>query len=338
VKRKTSSRDDFLKTVARCNHPKMKDVHHRWLMGIALSASPNGEGSYPGYTALCEMTGRKFDRQRIFSNFMVSIGIVEVVSRGVGKGIANVYRICLENPAFPDDYTGQSYKSTSAGKGFTETTSVGKGLSNGKTPCDADQNPLDLNSKPLVSLPKPLDVGSDYQLNCPYTHPHPHESSAATQPMADVRVCVDKPKPPAMEIQTTEGAEKVIAQLTIMQPNGWVARDKEIIAWKKLLTEKKMPGWLFLAAAKQYIAHPPDAHNNGTWYAWQWFAPNINRYVAMAKEAAKAIPVDVEATTAQSAKARKDAWAQLTPKTTEPGADAFVEPITPQLEEETSNE
>src|SRR6266446_1459956 len=116
MKRKPTSYGDMLKTVARCNHPDLEPVHRCWLIALSLHADQNGGSAYPGYAALSEMTGRGFDRQRIYSNHCVKLGLVEIASQGRGKGIANVYRICLEHDAFPDEYNGR------------KTTSIEKGL------------------------------------------------------------------------------------------------------------------------------------------------------------------------------------------------------------------
>src|SRR6202030_2657503 len=98
MKRKPTSYRDMLETVIRVKHPDLEDVHKIWLLGIALNAGQTGEHAYPGYDALSEMTGRGFDRQRLYSNHCIKLGLVELVKKGNGPGIANVYRICLEHP------------------------------------------------------------------------------------------------------------------------------------------------------------------------------------------------------------------------------------------------
>src|SRR5438445_84774 len=103
MKRKPTSWRDFLQTVARVRHPDLEDVHYLWLQDLALYASQTGEHAHPGYDALAEMTGRKSDRQRIYSNHCVALGLVEITEQGRGKGVANEYRFCLENPVYPDD-------------------------------------------------------------------------------------------------------------------------------------------------------------------------------------------------------------------------------------------
>ena len=165
MKRKPNNWGDMLKVVSCVNHPELDDVHCRWLMGLALSASKTGEHSYPGYAALCQRTGRKFDRQRIYSNHLEKLGLVEIVKKGNGPGAANVYRICLEHAAFPDDYIGlNSDNPTSYGKGDTlsNPTSVVKGDSASQSHLSARESHLFSQSIPLVFGTIPLAEGSDY--------------------------------------------------------------------------------------------------------------------------------------------------------------------------------
>jgi len=186
-----------MQTVYRVNHPELEDCEKLWLIGVASYASETGKGAYPGYISLCEITGRGFDRQRIYSRKCEKLGLVELVSKGRGKGIANVYRICLEHPAYPEDYAGR--KTASDEKGFSDikTASDGKGFSS-KTACVTDQNRLPNNSKPLADGTKTACVGKalSYTASEP-THTHTSKLpkfDAPDSPTADECVGVESSK------------------------------------------------------------------------------------------------------------------------------------------------
>jgi hypothetical protein len=209
VKRKPTSYRDFLMTVARVRHPDLEDVHHRWLQDLALYASQTGEHAYPGYDALTEMTGRQFDRQRIYSNHCVELGLIEITHQGRGKGVANEYRFCLENAAYPEDYEGRARD---------ETASVGKrdnanqkrlsrqAVSEEKSTSNDRENHLPVQDSRLSDLSKPLGGGSIH----PSLHQQPQQQLDPKRAWknhtraSDIEEAIDAID---AEMQKTEGKE-----------------------------------------------------------------------------------------------------------------------------------
>lgn len=187
MKRKPTSRDDFLKTVARVKHPELEDVHKIWLMGLSLSASATGEHAYPGYDALCEITDRKYDRQRLYSNHCVKLSLVEITRKGNGPHSANEYRFCLENPAYPDDYSGRQVDPASYDKRDEDKRDIPNsrlsreaGLENDPTCVDGESHLPDA-AIPLVSSGIPLGGGSDYHKRYHNQHQQQHQEKTWRQ-------------------------------------------------------------------------------------------------------------------------------------------------------------
>jgi hypothetical protein len=180
VKRKPTSRDDFLKTVARVKHPDLEDVHKIWLMGLSHYASATGEHAYPGYDALCEITDRKYDRQRLYSKHCVKLGLIQVTRKGNGPHSANEYRFCLENPAYPDDYLGRHVDPASYDKRDEDK----RDISNSRLSREAgleSASTVPASPIPLADPRNPLGGGSDYHKHHQKQHQQQYQQTTWKQ-------------------------------------------------------------------------------------------------------------------------------------------------------------
>jgi hypothetical protein len=279
MKRTPTSWRDMVNTVLRVRHLELEDSHKIWLVGLAVNASQNGKNAYPGYKALGEITGRQSEWQRRTSRHCESLGLVEIVRKangGNGKGNANVYRICLEHDAFPDDYSGRKTPPDGEGLSDTKTPPVVEGFSTGKTPPVPAQNPSNLEAKALQVAGKTpphmedLSVPPSESLTTPTPHPNPEKCGV---------VCEEKP--PTME---KPDAAKSVRKLLAMQPLGWMATRDDVKALTFLVNQ--MGEELFLAAGKQYILKPPARVDERTKCPWMFFRDNVNTYVLEARKAA----------------------------------------------------
>ena len=106
MKRKPTSYGDMLKTVGAVRHPLLKPHHREILFKIAIFANENGKGSRPTYAYLRAGTNHtdEYIRQLLNDLRGAEFNLVERTHTGQGKGNASIFRIRLENPAFPDDY------------------------------------------------------------------------------------------------------------------------------------------------------------------------------------------------------------------------------------------
>ena len=108
MNRKPKNYSDMLKTVAAVSHPDLKAHHRNLLNALALSAHSNGEGSRPGHEALKIALGGKSDKwvARLLGELRHDMKLIDLTHRGRGDGNASIYKLCLENTAYPDWYPG----------------------------------------------------------------------------------------------------------------------------------------------------------------------------------------------------------------------------------------
>jgi hypothetical protein len=107
MKRKPTSIVDLIKTVACVSHPELDIEHRHFLLTLAPFASvPTGRNIYPGFDFLCVATDRARDTVRRRARYVEGLGLLEVTAKPTGQGIATEWRLCLENPAYPDSYPG----------------------------------------------------------------------------------------------------------------------------------------------------------------------------------------------------------------------------------------
>ena len=106
MKRRPTSQTDLILTVAAVNDPRLKPYHRNVLNTLAVRASySTGENAIPTYPLLQAALGQK--SAKWVGDLLRELrawGLVERTHKGRGEGNASVFRICLEHPAFPDEY------------------------------------------------------------------------------------------------------------------------------------------------------------------------------------------------------------------------------------------
>ena len=113
MKRKPTSYGDMLKAVAHVKHPGLRDVDRHFLLALATDASEKGVGVRRGRDTLGDRIGRSGETVRKTVRRLEQLGLLETTHKGHGPNNSNVYRLCLENPAYPDDYPGLKNRTSS---------------------------------------------------------------------------------------------------------------------------------------------------------------------------------------------------------------------------------
>jgi len=292
----------MLHTVARVNHPDLEDCHRLWLIGLALHARPDGTNAYPGYDNLQAITLRGADRQRLYSNHCVALGLVELTKKGKGKGRSNVYKICLTHEAYPDDYG----KTASDDKRFSDTASEGKRLtenplpteavSDSKTACAADQNHLPNEAKPLVTdgktacLDKRLTNGSNQTPNH-NPQPNPVDSRGGGQ---------NNPTPDSDEpnLQTTK---RILKSMYFDQTSKIAKFGKEEPELNKLIDQRG--GNAVITAFKECQVDPP--WNNETTHPFRYLVDDFDAWLKKAERRVTKAATDKDVMAATRALAKQ---------------------------------
>jgi hypothetical protein len=109
MKRKPATVNDMQKVVAAA---KYKDK--LLLMALSLNADIKGEQIRPGKETLSQRLGCSLKTVYNRMKKAVEAGMIEQTHEGHGEQNANVYRFCLENPAYPDEYKGMSLAAKNA--------------------------------------------------------------------------------------------------------------------------------------------------------------------------------------------------------------------------------
>jgi hypothetical protein len=105
MNRARSSYSDMIKTVLCVQHTELKPHHRVLLNAIAAFTNESGKGSRPTYAFLRVALGDVGETWvRNGLKKLRKWKLVERTHQGKGPGDASVFRICLENPAFPDEY------------------------------------------------------------------------------------------------------------------------------------------------------------------------------------------------------------------------------------------
>jgi hypothetical protein len=105
MKRKRDSLGDLIRTVACVDHSDLKDEHRHFLSTIAPFADKDsGRRVHPGFEYISTVMRKSQETVRRYARHCEELGLIEIVKKPDGKGIATEWRICLEHPAFPDTY------------------------------------------------------------------------------------------------------------------------------------------------------------------------------------------------------------------------------------------
>ena len=98
---------DLALTVACVQHAELEDVHRQFLGTLVPFATyATGRNVHPGYEYLAIANQKSQETVRRYARHCEKLGLIEVVKKPDGKGIATEWRICLENSAYPDTYPG----------------------------------------------------------------------------------------------------------------------------------------------------------------------------------------------------------------------------------------
>jgi len=124
-------------------HPELDDNHRHFLLLLAQFASyRTGRNVRPGYEYLMAAMGKKENTIRLYARHCESLGLIELVRKPTGKGIATEWRICLENSAYPDAYPTCKDQSLGPSVGKDQETTLG--------PCAGGLSPLPSAPLPLA--------------------------------------------------------------------------------------------------------------------------------------------------------------------------------------------
>jgi hypothetical protein len=109
VKRIPTSMRDLTLTVACVQHSDLDTEHRHFLLSLAPFASyQTGRNVYPGFEFLCAATQKSGESVRRYARHCERLGLLELIKKPNGKkGVSTEWRICLEHPAFLDDYPGR---------------------------------------------------------------------------------------------------------------------------------------------------------------------------------------------------------------------------------------
>lgn len=97
----------LLLAAMHARHPSLDGVDKMLLTCLATNAhGATGEGSRPGNAAIADAIGLKWSATHRRIEKVIKLGLVERTSVGDGRHNASVYRLVLENAAFPDATPG----------------------------------------------------------------------------------------------------------------------------------------------------------------------------------------------------------------------------------------
>ena len=232
MKRKTTSYGDMLKTVGAVVHPLLEAHHRELLYKLAIFANQNGRDIRPTYAYLRAGTNHtdEYIRQ-LLKHLRVTCGLIERTHKGQGKGNASVFRICLENPAFPDDYPTRTVtptddeKLTPTGKQVTPTEPAVYPNSQATLPqLESDFTPT-TELQPSFALPK--------------TPPHPPpETQKVSSEKRSAQVIVampqgwgDSPSLAAMGFYDDRQAKQLAALARPYGEHGWKVVKFAVLKW-----------------------------------------------------------------------------------------------------------
>jgi hypothetical protein len=287
-------------TVANVHHSDLKAAHRRFLSLLALYADfKHGDRIFPGYDTLAAALQVTKESVRLYARHCEDLGLLEVVKEPKGKGVATEWKFCLENPAFPDSYTGFKPSLGPRG-GLDQEKRLGPKASNDRSKSKAAKSSLG----PRVGLdpPKPLHQ---------HTTPTPSEE----------RVCVDENTPAMCEQEVGALLEEFVKQNYGETVGIFTGPQRAALA----RLAKKHGREVFRAAARTWMKKSP--WNNKTTHPFAAFISGFESYAAMSKHKTKAplTQEEIDATNELARQRRVEMFGTVKPADNEPDANEFID-------------
>lgn len=233
-------------TVKFVKHDQLDDKHHRFLDFLAMYATQKtGRNIYPGYATIADALRVSEETIRRYARHCEKLGLIEVMRKPTGQGIATEWRLCLENDAYPESYPG----------------------------CKSELGPQENSLGPQNIELGPQNSTSKVGLG-------PHESKIGPRLLVDP----SQPPTQTHQHTPNKGAEECVSVLvnTFVDKEGYVP-DLTSTVKRELIKKAKQYGReMFARAGEVWIkAHPWD---NATKQPFYFFANGFDAYVTLANK------------------------------------------------------